>query len=138
MTTFPFNITGNQAVSLRSFSLFRSAAPVVGRKASSLNSAGTTQHNKNSSLKISSYFYCTASFLILTRSLPSVRQGYYIHNTASFRYLRRLRSTAFQPYLSVALYFFSGCPIRPPIQIYAPLKRLETNILNRSIYHPSS
>lgn len=56
-------------------------------KASSLHSADTTQHNKNSSLKISSYFYCAASFLIFTRSLPYVRQGYYIYNTASFRFV---------------------------------------------------
>ena len=50
--------TGNQKVSLRSFSLFRSAAPVSCRqKTSSLRCADTMQPQKNSSLKISNCFF---------------------------------------------------------------------------------
>ena len=64
--------TGNQAVSLRSFPLFRSAVPVGRRqkKPPSIPQA-LQQHSKIIALKKSRYFLAPFSFLIFTRSLPA-------------------------------------------------------------------
>ena len=100
-----------QSIGLSSVILFvpfGSSSQSSAEKASSLHSAGTTQHNKNSSLKISSYFYCAASFLIFTRSLPCVRQGYYIHNTASFRFTPQATFHCIPAVLCLSPFIFSA------------------------------
>ena len=77
-----FKYTGNQAVSLRSFPLFRSAVS-VGRTV--LHFTDTSQHKKIRQQKNAALF-----FLLFVPHLHTVsscvRSGYYIHNTASFRY----------------------------------------------------
>jgi len=67
------NITGNQAVSLRSFPLFRSAVP-VGR--AFLRSTDTSQHKKIRQPKNRQPYFFRSSFLIFTRSLPAFGRAY--------------------------------------------------------------
>ena len=97
--------TGNQAVSLRSFSLFRSAAPV---SRASFRSTDTSQHKKTQQLKKKQLYFFCCSFLIFTRSLPFVRQGLCIHNTASFRYTPQATFLCIPAVLCLPPFIFSA------------------------------
>jgi hypothetical protein len=105
----------------RSLCSVRQLQSVVGSKASFLHSAGTTQHDKNSSLKNSSYSYCAASFLIFTRSLPFVRQGYYMHNTASFRFTPQATLHCIPAVLCLSPFIFSAVALLAQLSELAPL-----------------
>jgi hypothetical protein len=126
------NITGNQAVSLRSFPLFRSAAP-VGR--SFLRSADTIQPQKKQQLENKQLFFCAASFLISTRALPvfagastSIIQ---LHSVT----LRKLRSTAFQPYFVCRPMFFQRLLLRTAIGLGAVHINLVESLFQLNIIH---
>jgi hypothetical protein len=118
---FIINSTGNQAVSLRSLPLFRSAVPVGCRQKKPPPSVPQTLRSTkiNSSLKISSYFFCAVSFLVFTRSLPAFvgasTSTIPLHSVS----LRKLRSTAFQQYYVCRPLFFQRLLLRTAIGVGA-------------------
>ena len=127
-------ITRNQAVSLRSFSLFRSAAPVGSPwrcfrvlQNISLGSPSIPQtlHStkKNSSLKISSYFFAllrsSSSHVHFLRSAGLLQTQYRFISLHSAGYVS-LHSSHI---VSAALRFFSGCSFAQPSGL-APLTSL--------------
>ena len=68
-----------------------------------LHSTKKTQQLKKKQL----YFFC-CSFLIFTRSLPFVRQGLCIHNTASFRYTPQATFLCIPAVLCLPPFIFSA------------------------------
>jgi hypothetical protein len=84
-------------------------------------------------LKISSCFFCAASFLIFTRSLPAFGRAYASSIPLHFVTLRRLRFTAFQPYCVCSPPFFQRLLLRTAIGLgsaYLTYLILEASIFN--------
>ncbi len=119
--------TGNQAVSLRSFPLFRSAVP-VGR--AFLRSTDTSQHKKIRQPKNRQPYFFRCSFLIFTRSLPAFCRAYastiQLHFVTVIRSLNApfhsassslIRFTAFQPYDVCRPQFFQRLLLRTAIGV---------------------
>ena len=91
---------GNQAVSLRSFPLFRSAVPVGRRQKKPPSSVPQALHStkKNSSLKISNCFFAlprSSSSHVLYPTFGRANASTIPLHSVS---LRKLRYTTFQPY----------------------------------------
>jgi hypothetical protein len=91
------NFKSNQAVSLRSFPLFRSAVPV---SRASFRSTGTSTAQENNRFEKKPLFSCAVIVPHLHTVTSCVRRDYYIHNTASFVALRKLRFTPFSSIMS--------------------------------------
>ena len=104
----------NQAVSLRSFSLFPSAAPVG---CAALRSADTIQPQNKQQLENKQLFFCAASFLFSTRSLPAFGRAYASTIPLHSVPLRKLRSTAFQQYHVCRPLFFQRLLLRTTIGV---------------------
>jgi hypothetical protein len=110
---------GNQAVSLRSLPLFRSAVPVGCRLKKPPPSVPQALHStKNrATQQKSSSFFCAVSFLVSTRSLPAfvgaTTSTIPLHSVS----LRKLRSTAFQQYCACRPLFFRRLLLRTAIGV---------------------